>query len=433
MDDEGELADPKPSKWTTPPDSVSKSYDDPSPVITAAPPSGDKPATSPSGLPPAPPSPLLPPAERPMRPATYDDLIAKAGHEVTKVGGAWKAGGALILIGSLILAAENGLILYATFQLGYPFLQGGGGSGGPPSGAAIVDFLARLDLATRIDQIGFAILGAGLLTAGIGSRAIEVKTRSSGETKRIAASAAGLLGAAGACCFVWVVLSMMVRTGLTGSPSGNWSGTIATVFAGFGDNSGGALPPEYDEFVQAFTAVSRMWILATVFLAAGAIAMWRGGRVVRDATGIKIGGVAFVTFGISAVFSIALFVGGIEKLFAAVIGVYASGGEFGEVLEQVIVPIALGMASKLVWLPIAGVFAFLMLAGVGARIMKVKAGRAYITRKEDKDVRKRIKAGTAMVPREPGTAGPSAGVTEPNVRPQSGDVVVSVADNRDLP
>jgi hypothetical protein len=229
------------------------------------------------------------------------------------------------------------------------------------------------------------------------------------------------------------MLSVMVRTGLTGSPSGNWSGTISRVFEAFGNNSSGGLPPEYDEFVQAFTAVSRNWILMTVFIAAAAIAMWRGGRVIRDASGIKIGGVAFVSFGISAVFSIVLFVGGMEKLFAAVIAVYASGGEFGQVIEQVLVPIALGMASKLVVLPIEGIIAFLMLTGVGVRIMKVKAGRSYVTKKEEKAIRKRLKTGTEMVRREAGTAGPLAGVTEPNNRPSSGDVVVSLDENRQPP
>jgi hypothetical protein len=362
-----------------------------------------------------------------MRPATYEDLVAKAGHEVTKVGGLWRSGGSLIVIGSLILVAENALILFASFMLGYPTLQGlvgGGGAegGGFPSGPDILVFLQRIDAATQIDQLGFFALGLGFLVWGAGTRGLEVKARSTGQAVKVPAGASAAIVVAGLCCLLWVVLSVTVRTGLTGNATGNWSGSVSGVFTAFGSNSGGELPPEYLQFVQAFQSVARLWIIATVFLPVGAIALWRGGKSIRRATSMKIGGGGFVAFSISAVVAVYLFVDGMEKLFAVV----TAGSELGDVIEQVLLPIVLGTAAKLVIVPLVGIFAFLMLAGVGGRLLRVKRGRAFVTRREDKEIRRRLRSGTATVPVEPEGGRHHMAITEPDLGTPSGDVMVSV-------
>jgi len=153
--------------------------DYPEPLLDLPGPSGRVPAV------PTPPRKKPAPRLRRLRGrASFTEHATRMGRELTRVGASFRFAGIIIMIGALLLAAQNALILGVSLQeaiaSGVP-LDAGVGQNNSSANATFTElvgagrFYSRVSLATQFDLVGFSLLGVGLLLFGRGSRNIELR------------------------------------------------------------------------------------------------------------------------------------------------------------------------------------------------------------------------------------------------------------------
>jgi hypothetical protein len=321
------------------------------------------------------------------------------GREVVRVHPLFRAGAVIVLAAALLLVAENALVFTSTTSLA---LGGGLDAASPtdPSSAnqtvsgifsVVGDFVSGLSLATTLDLIGFALLGAGMALLGLGSRGIEIRVRFDGTTapKSRLIPAGALLAAA--CFFGWVGLTTAWRSALTGSPTGDWTG-IQSLFDADGIGSGSVVPASVQQMIDTFPTVTGMWMFATLLLIPAAVGILLAGAGFKRTTGLRAGGVGFLIFSILAVVGVVIFLGSIESLFAAVEEAFSTGGQG---IEQAFTSLAVAMVVKLLVVPFWAIIGFSMLAIVALRLSLLRNGAVLLA---PEDVRAIKGAGSAVAP-----------------------------------
>jgi hypothetical protein len=323
-DDEGELAEPA-KPWSTPPEPAAPpargSDDEPFSMSTSrerftAPP--------PSGPAPAPQTPQQSIGALATKPSDFATHASKMGREIANVPGIFRTGAVLLLVGALIVAGQNALILSQTASIAV----GGQGLGGPSNASAAngtvndinataSTFLTMLSFATILDLVGFSLMGVGCFLLAVGSLRIECRVRFDNTVHKIGKSgfAGFLMG--GIFLFAWVAITASWRAALTGSPTGNWA-LLQGILNTESVSSGGGFSPELQSFFAAFPQASGMWILATMMLVPAAIGIVVGCRGIRRATAVKVGGTTFLVFAVFAFISAIFFMGFFMSLLAAV-------------------------------------------------------------------------------------------------------------------
>ncbi len=395
-DEQGGLSAPsKPPAWSMPP-----------------PPRDAEPTPQGPSSPLTPPPPISgPPMQAPSVPGfalqapDFAAFASRMGREVVRVSPVFRIAAVLILVGALVLTAENALI----FTNSVRFASGASGLLEAPTnnssasgvGATLANteaYFGALAIATTMDVVGFSLLGAGALLLGIGSRGIEFRQRFDGQIRKPSKAILVFGVASGVCCFLWVFFTIGWRTALTGTPTGNWSFVPAMFDLQAYVNAHG-FPDPVNNFINGFPTASLQWMLAAIIQVPAAAFFYGAGWGIKRETGHKIGGLSWISFSIIAMVGTILFVVAMMGVILAIQRIsFTDSSALSNAFSQIAIQLAVGAATKLLVLPFWGMLSFALFSIAGLRLMRVRPGKIVMGDADIKAIIKTPSAPEAPVP-----------------------------------
>ena len=366
----------------------------PPPVMAAPPPQEPVALSGPAVAPPE--APAAKPAGGRPPPGAFEFFASRMGRELSRVTPFFRIAGLLIVAGSLVLAAENGMVFVKTVAVA----QSAQGLLSTPENNTTAqatgdllnstqDYFQTLALATQLDLFGYSMLGAGALLVGLGSIGIELRSRFDGTTRR-PSKAIFVCGAlSGIFAMLWVYFTVQWRTQLTGAATGDWSFAPSMFNLNDWVQSGGQLPGGVQHFVDTFPQASTNWLLATAMQVPAAVFFVATGWLLKRETGIKIGGLSWVAFSIVALLGTAIFVAAMMGVVQAIKRINPAEPQTLEgVTQDIALQLAVAAIAKLIVVPFYAMVSFLIFSIAGFRLLRIKTGRIVMG---DKDLKAILK------------------------------------------